>query len=451
MVGTTYVEVACHTDIGRLRDHNEDAVLACVVDGCGRIADLNAVVAVADGVGGNAGGELASAAAIQEIKARLVSRHSDSSLETRLEAVDEVLRLANGSVVNLGAEIGRGAPATTATVCALGAESFTVGHIGDTRAYLVSEGVASQLTQDDTYVAEAVLRGVLTEVDARESEQRHQLTRCLGIGLQVQTQVFDHGWSAGDVVVVCSDGLSEYVTPQDIVAVCSASSTLSDFCSVLVAVANERGGSDNISVAAARNGTVRAVAPTAGFPMSAAGMQRHRLGSSKEAANSPKTSSSVGLRVALATVIALLLLVSGLYVSRRGGNEAKRVPPAASVAGPTATVQLTEDGRMILVQVAGARLSADSKDHGVHGLSDGFLLDIRDPGRLRRQLASQGAAIAIVDGRGGVVTKGSLDRPMATAELQMDSDYRIEVHSRRQAPIVLASFKLLKEDSANER
>lgn len=240
------IEIAQRTDVGPVRSHNEDAVLATWVtsDDDGH----EVVLAVADGVGGHAQGEVASAIAVDTVVERLIGSRQDWIDGA---AVEQTIRLAN-SRINALAQGEYAAPATTMTVCWATDREYVVGHVGDSRAYLLSKTVV-QLTDDDSHVAEAVRRGLMTPEDARRSPLRNQLTKSVGTQEDVQPELHDGSWAHGDVLLLCSDGLSEYLDGEEMLGIVRETGDLQDACDRMVQLAAQRGGHDNISVVAARN------------------------------------------------------------------------------------------------------------------------------------------------------------------------------------------------------
>jgi protein phosphatase len=283
------VRIAFHTDVGQVRELNEDTVWAIAFEaannGSANPWGLRAALLVADGVGGHAAGEVASGKAGELARRHLTDPDfapenapniplDDPAIRERLAAIVQDI---NAAVFTLpaGMEGNAGRPATTLTLCLLRADSIAIAHVGDSRAYHVrradgeSYGVmAAQVTEDHSFVGEAVRRGQMTEEDARRSPFRSQLTRAIGSEESVEASFYTVRWEPGDLLVVCSDGLSEYVVPDEIAALAAnvqieegeggpgdGDASLPDLhalCADLIARANRRGGRDNISVAVAR-------------------------------------------------------------------------------------------------------------------------------------------------------------------------------------------------------
>lgn len=283
------VNIAFHTDVGQVRELNEDTVWALRFDSTGNGPanpwGLRAALLVADGVGGHAAGEVASGKAGELARRHLTAPDlaPENAPNIPLDAPVVRERLAaivqdiNAAVYTLpaGMEGNAGRPATTLTLCLLRSDSIAIAHVGDSRAYHVrptdeqASGVtATQVTDDHSFVGEAVRRGQMTEEDARRSPFRSQLTRAIGSEESVEASFYSVRWEPGDLLIVCSDGLSEYVMPDEIAALAANVQVRDDesipgdgdaplpdlhaLCADLIARANRRGGRDNISVAVAR-------------------------------------------------------------------------------------------------------------------------------------------------------------------------------------------------------
>jgi serine/threonine protein phosphatase PrpC len=266
------LELAQLTDVGRVREHNEDDLLAwqLPVEHWSPHAVL-AVLAVADGMGGHQRGEVASAMAIEALGQALCQPDSPCHFESAAllrRYLSDTVQACNRRIHDLGTDGQTDCPGTTLTAVALCDDSLVVAHVGDSRAYLLRDGRLDQLTDDHSYVAEQVRAGHMTEEAARTSPFRGSLTRCLGSQAEVKVDLVTAGCRRGDLVLVCSDGLSEYVQREEIEAVLNQAKAQAAV-SQLVAAALARGGEDNVSVAAMQCGP-RAIAagptPISGRP-----------------------------------------------------------------------------------------------------------------------------------------------------------------------------------------
>ncbi len=223
---------ASATDVGHVRDKNEDSVFP-VADGhsAGPI-----IVAVADGMGGAAAGEVASRLAIE------AATGGDGS------PLDRVLR-GNAAVLDAeAADQTLSGMGTTLTLCILGEEGDAqLGHVGDSRAYLLRAGELSQVTRDHTLVAEMVEQGRLSPAQAETHPRRHLLTRVIGMS-GVTPDLIDLDLEPGDRLLICSDGLNLMVSDVGIQRLLAGASDPSEAAWSLVEAANAAGGLDNVTV-----------------------------------------------------------------------------------------------------------------------------------------------------------------------------------------------------------
>lgn len=224
------------TDTGRHRVRNEDAI---AWDEANRFAVL------ADGVGGQNAGDVAS---------RLVVSILEERLRTKWEGDPE--RMLADAVTEANAQIYRQAKANLlyagmgSTVVAVQflPRRLVVAHVGDSRVYRFRAGVLERLTLDHSLVQELVSSGFLTPEEARASGHRNVITRALGSAPAVAVEVHSHGMRRGDRVLLCSDGLSDLADDSEIAAVLARGAAPEVAALDLVALANEKGGSDNVSV-----------------------------------------------------------------------------------------------------------------------------------------------------------------------------------------------------------
>ena len=223
---------ATRTDNGKVRDHNEDSVRP-VGDGVG---EPGLVVALADGMGGHVAGEVASRTAI-EAAMELVANPQDRVLagnDAVLERVSDEPRLA-----------GMG---TTLTLVEFAETAASVGHVGDSRGYLLRDGDLCQITRDHSLVADLVESGELAAEAARYHPYRSVITRALGLERIVAVDTFELPLEAGDRLLLCSDGLTDMVFDSDIGELLGRADTPGEAAEALIERANEEGGHDNISV-----------------------------------------------------------------------------------------------------------------------------------------------------------------------------------------------------------
>jgi protein phosphatase len=240
---------AARTDVGMKREHNEDSFLVN--------EDLGLYV-VCDGMGGHAGGETASRLAVQTIERELISARlraddpfaSDAPLDRTplAEALREAVEGACAAVFRTSRanpELA-GMGTTCISLLVKGAHAL-IGHVGDSRAYLVRDADVHQLTEDHSLVNEQVRAGLLTEDEARQSRLKNIITRSVGFEEDVLVDVIGLETKSGDKFLLCSDGLSNLVTNEEIRDQLSQNE-LDVVPERLIRLANERGGDDNITV-----------------------------------------------------------------------------------------------------------------------------------------------------------------------------------------------------------
>ncbi len=240
------------TDQGKRRSNNEDAYLQ---------NDGLLLYAVADGIGGNAGGEVASRIAVETVEetmATILRNESTVPPSTAISDVDSQLSLLQQTITLANQKILRSSfqhPAlsgmgTTLTVAFFGKSNLLIANIGDSRAYLFRSGTLNQLTADHSFVAERVAAGLLTPQEAKLSPYRHVITRALGIDDVVQVDITKHALQRDDLILLCTDGLTEMLEDSEIQDILSASQDT--VVQELLAAANDRGGVDNITTVVVR-------------------------------------------------------------------------------------------------------------------------------------------------------------------------------------------------------
>lgn len=232
------LKVSAKTDRGKKREQNEDTVYAS-----------DNLMIVADGMGGHNAGEVASRMATEIISERLSSCEEnvrDAICHAILAANMRIFAEATGDKEGMG---------TTVDVCLFVDGKLCIGHVGDSRVYLIRGGEITQLTEDHSYVEMLLARGEITPEEAENYPMKHMITRAVGVSESVQTDFYEYELEAGDMVLSCSDGLSNMLSDEEILAIASEMHTPEAACLRLINAANDRGGEDNISVAIALNGT----------------------------------------------------------------------------------------------------------------------------------------------------------------------------------------------------
>lgn len=227
---TVRLLVATRTDVGRVRAGNEDAFLAI---------DDGTLVAVADGMGGHQAGEVASAMAIESLHDGLAQG----------VPIADAIEAANTAVVTRAArELDLRGMGTTLTAGVLDGSRLVIGHVGDSRCYLLRAGALTQVTTDHSVVAELIAAGELTEAEALVDPRRAMITRALGIDATVQVDVLDLDLEPGDRLLLCSDGLTTMVRDPAIAEILTSEPDRERAAAELVEAANLAGGADNITV-----------------------------------------------------------------------------------------------------------------------------------------------------------------------------------------------------------
>lgn len=222
---------AALTDVGRVRAHNEDSVLA-----------EPPLFVVADGLGGHEAGEVASHIAVETVRDHAPRRADAPALARAVKAANkEVLRAAKEGV-------GRTGMGTTMTAAIVEGAHISIAHVGDSRAYLLTGGELRQITNDHSMVADMMRRGQLTEADARIHPNRSVITRALGTDAEMTADPYEIEANAGDRLLLCSDGLTGMLEDARIAEILRAHRDPGAAAAELIAAANEAGGHDNISV-----------------------------------------------------------------------------------------------------------------------------------------------------------------------------------------------------------
>jgi protein phosphatase len=260
------VHVFGRTDVGRTREHNEDAFV--VVDLTTndaslqpsvrrhRLGEKGTLFMVADGMGGAAAGEIASQMAT-EIVLKEFREHWLPLQDLTMDAFARVLKRA---VQNANQQIHGYASShqefrgmgTTATIAGLLADTLYLAQVGDSRGYLVRDGVAKQITKDQSLMQKLIEAGELTEEEAAQSERRNIILQALGPEPAIKVDLTHQRLRRGDTLVLCSDGLSGQVAKDEIARVVTEEPDLVQACRRLIEMANNAGGPDNITVILAR-------------------------------------------------------------------------------------------------------------------------------------------------------------------------------------------------------
>jgi serine/threonine protein phosphatase PrpC len=257
--GRIALRVAAGSDVGRVRATNEDAhviahlganAAASLSDAPDELLDPSTqpvLLAVADGMGGHRAGQIASALAIERLQHALPSNSPDWN-----DALRTAVEYANKEVWTAGQDPSRhGMGSTLTVVCVHGAQA-DLAEVGDSRAYLLRDGELRLLTHDQSYVQMLVDAGALQPSEAEHSAMKNVLLSAIGQGDDVAVDMGHIELRVGDALLVCCDGLSNEVEAADIRGVLERGLPPAEACAALIAMANQHGGKDNITVIVAR-------------------------------------------------------------------------------------------------------------------------------------------------------------------------------------------------------
>jgi serine/threonine protein phosphatase PrpC len=244
------LEIFSQTDPGMVRSHNEDSV-ACE-PACG-------LVVLADGMGGYNAGEVASGIAVSvvvtEVSHRLldaspVNQGDNGTDELGVSLLRDNIQKANASIFHAAQSQPQYAGMGTTVVSGLFYDNrVAVGHVGDSRMYRLRGEVLETITRDHSLLQEQIDSGMISIEDARLSKNKNLVTRAVGIDADVDSEIHVHDVSAGDIYLLCSDGLNDMVEDEDIQSTLYAlQNNLPLAASQLIQMANDNGGRDNISV-----------------------------------------------------------------------------------------------------------------------------------------------------------------------------------------------------------
>ena len=230
------------TDPGKVRDHNEDSVIVTknIANEC--------LLAVADGMGGHRGGEIASSIAISHIGKRFSEISSIGNKEDAINWIKDVVSEANVQIYKYTNENPESTGMGTTLVMAVLTRDFLLfGNIGDSSGYVLKNEKLHKITSDHTLVNLLVKSGELTEEEAKDHPRKNVLMRALGATTKVEMDIFDVETDV-DGIVLCSDGLTNMLDDEQIAKVLCEKSSIDDRLKKLIVKSNNRGGTDNISV-----------------------------------------------------------------------------------------------------------------------------------------------------------------------------------------------------------
>ncbi len=248
------IEIGARTDVGRVRKNNEDSY---------RVVPALNLFVVSDGMGGEAHGEVASAMAVETVAMHCFEAANNPSapffgesrpdLGEKTNRLASAVHLANRKIYEsaLSHPVQRGMGATILAAW-LDGQRLSLAHVGDSRAYLLRGGALEQLTSDHSLVAEQVRRGLLTPQQADASEMQNVLIRALGTQEEVEVDADEHLLLDGDVLLLCSDGLTRMVTDPEVASTLLTHPDAQAAAERLVALSNDYGGEDNVTVVVLR-------------------------------------------------------------------------------------------------------------------------------------------------------------------------------------------------------
>ena len=225
------IQYGCRTDVGQVRDHNEDSLLV-----------ESPLFAVADGMGGHAAGEVASEIAVQSLR-------ENGPRVANAEWLGKAVEQANTDVLRAAIEgKGKQGMGTTMTAAVIEGEQLVVAQVGDSRAYLLHNGKLQQITRDHSFMADLIEQGQITPAEARVHPNRSLITRALGSDPEMVADQYEIRAEAGDRLLLCSDGLSGMIEDSIIEGILNETKDPQKCANTLVEQANAHVGQDNITV-----------------------------------------------------------------------------------------------------------------------------------------------------------------------------------------------------------
>jgi len=244
------VRFGAESDRGRVREINEDSYK--VISGRDDIPDT---FIVADGMGGHNSGELASRMAVDLSEEYLLNfLKPDADKEGVLSFICDMMTEVNKSIFSKAREseenFGMG---TTFVIGIFLNGKLFIGHVGDSRAYLIRGGLLQKITTDHSYIEELIKNGSLTREEAHNHPKKNIITRALGCEENVEIDTYCVDVNGDDIFVLCTDGLTNMMNENEILAIINDNDAPQYSCSELVRIANERGGEDNITVIIVKN------------------------------------------------------------------------------------------------------------------------------------------------------------------------------------------------------
>jgi serine/threonine protein phosphatase PrpC len=293
------LEVGAKSDLGKRKQANEDNYTTYLPGDSGlpNLKDGGLLV-LADGLGGHFAGEVASKLAVTIMQDFLTTERAQSSSIPKL--LVETATKANAQIhgANRGLKGFFRPMGTTLTAVFVEGDRAYFCHVGDSRGYLLRGSEIEQVTQDHSWVDEQVRMGLMTMEEARRDPRRNVLTRTLGTRPETQVETYERGLCPGDILVLCSDGLSNMVRDNEILKTCTEAESPQEAAEKLVNLANERGAPDNVTV------VVSVVEPS-----------RSQL-ASKKLRRSAKQAVKTALKTLLISAAAIGIFLLGYYFGK---------------------------------------------------------------------------------------------------------------------------------------
>jgi serine/threonine protein phosphatase PrpC len=337
------------TDVGRHRGHNEDYVDAFSPPDPDQRRQKGRLFIVADGMGGHQAGEVASKSAVQTVSHEYYADPDPNVAASLVRAVKKANALIHQRAQEAISQAGMG---TTLIAAVVRGDELLLANVGDSRAYLLRNGSLKQVTRDHSFVEEQIRAGILTREEARSHPQRNVITRALGAKPEVDVDTYGGTLTPGDTLLLCTDGLSEPVRDEDIARVLKRHAP-QEAVSRLIALANEGGGSDNVTAL-----VVRAVAPNETL----ATTQPVAAAMSPETGTPQRPSTPVIFGLGLGGLLLLALMAAGIFFFSPGLglSEPTATPSATASPAPTSpplpTPTLSAVGQATVTPAPGFRL-----------------------------------------------------------------------------------------------
>lgn len=228
------------TDIGAKRQTNQDYIF-CSMQPVGSLPNL---FIVADGMGGHKAGDLASRYTVE----KFLDSVKGSEAENPISIIEEAVRYANLALMDKAKEsIDYEGMGTTLVVATFIDKSLYIANVGDSRLYIVNNEI-QQITRDHSLVEEMINLGEIDRRNARTHEKKNIITRAIGVDSEVVADFFEVEYSKGDIILMCSDGLSNMIEDEDMKMIINEGNDVSEIANKLIEVANNNGGKDNISI-----------------------------------------------------------------------------------------------------------------------------------------------------------------------------------------------------------